>query len=763
MSTMKTKMFTTLSERQVLEEMRESLTRSPVSTRSAVKALNSLFYMLSIRGLSEAAVQSAYITLLKGFQSKDLYLKLCIYSAIEELSKLTDEGLVGINVVMNDLNGKAPDDVKTMGLRTLFSIVPEEMVYDFGKYVNQAYISGSGVRRDVSVVVAYRLLCNGFPQARKWLEGVEPSGDSLAAYHVVGFLAQSRRMQLGGAEHLQGPAGILGVRLAVEGLKDGNEGLAALRRFLNSKYSDEMVFMEAAKAVCGLNEEYGLQFVEQTVQSLRIFLKSTNAVLQFSAMRIVSQLAQKYAQKVSVANKEIEDLVSSENRTISMFAITTLLKTGTEETVERLASLIPGMVHEMSDGLKRIAIETLETLSSTFESKRKLYMDFLGSSLLQKGELEFKKYMVEVISRAAAREDMRERMLEILCMYIEDSQYYQVTLDVLGILGREIPLSRTPGRYVVHVLNRLILENNHVRAGALQCLHSISGVVSPQTVEGAMKRCLGDQDESIRETAAFLLRNMRLARMYEAFSLDELGGLKEAVMKRIGKVDEEAERDPLIKECRELVLTEPSADVQVKVVKRMYEDKVSLVFSLENRLEGIQICDGVLSLAGSGAERREVSIRIDQMGPLSSVLVEREWDAEEGCVINGVFDYTVCVEGDMSDTETDSVSLDPFQITALDFVRPVRIEKSPAARSEVTFNLQGDIYAAGKKVLDLLNMRIVSQETGNNTMAMVLSGEYRGVPVAITVSLVHNMACKCTVGVCCDDEDIAQRIVRLFD
>ncbi|CAD26173.1 COATOMER PROTEIN GAMMA SUBUNIT [Encephalitozoon cuniculi GB-M1] len=762
---MKTKVFTTLTERQLLEEMNESLTKSPVSTRSAVKALNNLFYMLSTRKLSEATVRNVYVALLKGFQSKDLYLKLCIYSAIEKMSKLTDEGLVGINILMNDLNGKVPDDVKAMALRTLFSIIPGEMVYDFGKYVNQAFISTSMARRDMSVVVAYKLLCNNFNQTKKWLEGIEPTGNPLMDYHVVGFLAQSKRLQLSSVEHFRGPAGILGVRATVEALKENSDALLILRKFLNSKYSDEMVFMEAARAVCALSEEYGSQFVDQTVQSLRTFLKSTNVVLQFSAMRIISQLAQKYPQKVSVANKEVEDLVSSENKTISMFAITSLLKTGTEETIDRLVNLIPSMVHDMSDGFKKVAIETLESLSNLFESKKLLYIDFLGSSLLQKGELEFKKYMIDVISRAMENDDMRERILEVLCTYIEDSQYHQITLDILGILGREIPRSKTPGKYVVHVLNRLILENNHVRAGALQCLYNISSVVSPQTVENAMKRCLNDQDESIRETASFLLRNMRLSRACEPFSFDELGDIKSGVLERIGKVDEdkESKMDPLIKSCRELILTEPSADVQIKVTKNVYEDRLVLVFLLENKLEGIQISDGILGLVGTGGVKKSMSIKVDQIDSLGTLSIEREWDIEEGYVVNGAFDYTVCVEGDISDTETDSISLEPFQITTLDFVRPVRIKQTPRNKREITFNLQGDIYAAGKKILDLLNMKIVTQETETNTMVMTLNGEYHGTPISIRVNMVYSMACRCTVGVYCDNEYVTQKIVRLFD
>lgn len=762
---MKTKAFVALTEHQLFEEMKDSFTKFPVSTRNAVKALNNLFYMLSTREISENTIRNVYVTLLKGFQSKDQYLKFCMYSAMDELSKYTDEGFVGVNVLINDLSGKMPEEVKAMALRTLFSVIPNDMVYDFEKYVSQAAVSISLIRKDVAVLLTYKLLRNNFSQVRRWMDGVEMLNDPIANYHVVGFLSQLKKLRFKDVENLRGPAGILGVRMSVEALKDSNEALSTLKRFLNSKYSDEMVFIEAAKAVCNLSEEYASQFVAQTVQSLRIFLKSTSVILQFSAMRIISRLALRYPQKVSIANKEIEDLVSSDNRTVSMLAITALLKTGTEETVDRLVGLLPGIIHEMSDTFKKVAIETLESLSNSFESKRCIYINFLESALKQKGELEFKKYIIDVIGRAVECDDVRERILDLLCNYVEDSQYYQVTLDILGIFGRQIPRTKAPGKYVVHVLNRLILENGHVRAAALQCLYDISTVIPSSTVENVMKSCLNDQDEMIREISTFLLRNIELARMTKPFDLDELGDFRASVVKHLDEDEKSRDvaNDLLIKECRELVLTEATADLQIKVVKKIYEDKVVFVFSLENKLEGVQICDGLLSFVCNGKERAEMSIRVGQINPLETLVIEKEWSVAEGSVINGVFDHTACVEGDASDTETDSISLEPFQVSILDFVKPVALGSIPNKKKEVSFTLQGDVYTAGKKILDLLNMRITSQETGNNAMTMSLTGEYKNIPIRICVELVCKMACRCSVVVCCDDDEISERIIELFD
>jgi coatomer subunit gamma len=767
---MKTNTFPVLTEHQLCTEMKETFSRAPVSTRSAVKAINNLLFMLSTQKISEAAMSNIYISLLKGFQSKDSYLKACIYNAIIGMAKYTDEAFVGVNILVNDLNSDMPEEMKALALRALFAIVPSDMVYDFGKYVTQAAVSGSVARRDAAVLISYRLLVSNFLQVRRWLEGVDLVNDPLADYHIVGFLAQAKKMPLGKLEGLSGAAGMLAVRMCAEALKEGKEALPVLKKFLNTKYNDEVVFLEAARAIGTMSEEYALQLLPQTVQSLRIFLRSSNVALQFSAMRAISQLAMRYPQKVAMANKEIEDLVSSENRAVSMFAITALLKTGTEETVDRLVRHIPGIIHEMSDSFKRVAIDTLESLSESFESKKANFIEFLGRALTEKSGLEFKKYIVGVIGRISRRPDDREKVLDMLCSYMEDSQYYQISLDILGILGREIPESRTPNRYVMHVLNRLVLENNHVRAAALQCLYDVRMAMPSPTAEAAIRSCLGDRDEMVREMARFLSEGIEAQKtmageVSREFTLDELGSLKMHVMKYMHEPEEEREekRDLLIKECREQLLTDAAADVYVKVIKRVFEDKLIFRFVLENKLDGVQISGGVLSLVSSRGDKKERSIEVDAVNPGEAFVVEKEWNVEKGSVVNGLLDYTVCLEGDASDTETESITLEPFRVSLLDYVRPVGVAEMPIKKRQVSFALQGDIYMAGKKILDLLNMKIVSQDSASDTMLMALSGVYGDVPIVIHVDLLYSSYCRCIVDVYCDDEAVAQQVVELFD
>jgi coatomer protein complex subunit gamma len=83
---------------------------------------------------------------------------------------------------------------------------------------------------------------------------------------------------------------------------------------------------------------------------------------------------------------------------------------------------------------------------------------------------------------------------------------------------------------------------------------------------------------------------------------------------------------------------------------------------------------------------------------------------------------------------------------------------------KAVFGLQGDVYAAGKKILDLLNMKMIGQDVSNNTMEMQLTGQYYEIPIEIRTSITYSgVACKCIVDIYCNDEEVASKITKLFD
>lgn len=65
-----------------------------------------------------------------------------------------------------------------------------------------------------------------------------------------------------------------------------------------------------------------------------------------------SQVAMKHPSAVTACNLDLENLITDSNRSIATLAITTLLKTGSESSVDRLMKQISSFVSEISDEFK---------------------------------------------------------------------------------------------------------------------------------------------------------------------------------------------------------------------------------------------------------------------------------------------------------------------------------------------------------------------------------------------------------------------------
>lgn len=85
----------------------------------------------------------------------------------------------------------------------------------------------------------------------------------------------------------------------------------------------------------------------------------------------------KHPSAVTACNLDLENLITDSNRSIATLAITTLLKTGSESSVDRLMKQISSFVSEISDEFK---VDCL--LSVSFNSDTCLPLTFYGQKNL---------------------------------------------------------------------------------------------------------------------------------------------------------------------------------------------------------------------------------------------------------------------------------------------------------------------------------------------------------------------------------------------
>lgn len=231
---------------------------------------------------------------------------------------------------------------------------------------------------------------------------------------------------------------------------------------------------------------------------------------------------------------DIETLLNNSNRSIATFAITTLLKTGNESSVDRLIGKISGLMADITDEFKITIVEAIRTLCLKFPSKQAAMLTFLSGVLRDEGGYEFKRTVVEsMFDLIKFVPESREEgklfflvyhwgrisyfvlALAHLCEFIEDCEFTKLAVRILHLLGTEGPKTTQPTKYIRYIYNRVVLENAVVRAAAVTALAKF-GVASKEgekvdpevkkSVVVLLTRCLDDPDDEVRDRAALNLR-----------------------------------------------------------------------------------------------------------------------------------------------------------------------------------------------------------------------------------------------------------------
>jgi coatomer protein complex subunit gamma len=244
------------------------------------------------------------------------------------------------------------------------------------------------------------------------------------------------------------------------------------------------------------------------VSVLQLFLNSPKATLRFTAVRILNKVAQVHHAAVSACNLDLEGLISDSNRSVSTLAITTLLKTGSESSVDRLMKQISSFMAEIADEFKVVVVDAIRVLCIKFPKKHRTFMTFLANALREEGGFDFKRAIVETVM-VLMREipEAWEVGLPNLCEFIEDCEFTSLSCQIIHVIGEEGPRSANPSKFIRYLYNRIMLENATVRASATAALGKF-GLRVPslrESVVTLLKRCLYDADDEVRDRARFYL------------------------------------------------------------------------------------------------------------------------------------------------------------------------------------------------------------------------------------------------------------------
>ena len=271
------------------------------------------------------------------------------------------------------------------------------------------------------------------------------------------------------------------------------------------RHKSEMVVYESAHAIVNLRRT-GARELASAVSVLQLFCSSAKPALRFAAVRTLNKVAMTHPAAVTACNLDLENLITDSNRSIATLAITTLLKTGGEASVDRLMKQIASFVSEISDEFKVVVVEAIRSLGLKFPRKHGVLMSFLSSMLRDEGGLEYKASIADtIIAIIEDNPDAKEAGLTHLCEFIEDCEHTSLAVRILNLLGKEGPRTKQPTKYIRFIYNRVILENAAVRAAAVSALAHFGATCEDllPNVLVLLQRSQMDTDDEVRDRATY--------------------------------------------------------------------------------------------------------------------------------------------------------------------------------------------------------------------------------------------------------------------
>ncbi|KAK6174948.1 hypothetical protein SNE40_013500 [Patella caerulea] len=512
--------FNNLEKSSVLQEAR-IFNETPINPRRCGHILTKILYLIN-QGETIGATEAteAFFAMTKLFQSKDTTLRRLVYLGIKEMSKIANDVIIVTSSLMKDMTGKE-DQFRGPSIRALCSITDHMMLQSIERYMKQAIVDKVSAVSSAALVSSLHLSHVSQEVTKRWVNEAQEAVNSdnmMVQYHALGLLYHIRKkdklavnklVSKFSKHSLRSPyAYCLLIRIASKLIEEEDAGSESpMFDFIENclRHKNEMVIYEAAHAIVNMKNTTAKDLAP-AVSVLQLFCGSPKPTLRFAAVRTLNKVAMKHPAAVTACNLDLESLITDVNRSIATLAITTLLKTGNESSVDRLMKQISSFMSEISDEFKIVVVHAIRSLCAKFPRKHNVLMTFLSSMLRDEGGFDYKRAIVDcIITVIEENPEAKEAGLAHLCEFIEDCEHTVLATRILHLLGREGPRTPSPSKYIRFIYNRVILENAAVRAAAVSAIAKFGAhcdELLPSCVV-LLERCQLDTDDEVRDRATF--------------------------------------------------------------------------------------------------------------------------------------------------------------------------------------------------------------------------------------------------------------------
>jgi coatomer protein complex subunit gamma len=481
-----------------------------------------LFLLVKGESFNSTELTEVFFGVTKLFQSFDVNLRRMMYLFIKEVAETCnpDDVIIVTSSLTKDMN-TGEDLYRANSMRVLAKIIDATMLGAIERYLKQAIVDRNAFVASSALMSGLRLFITCPDIVRRWINEVQEAVNStsdMVQYHALSLLykirqhdrlAVSKTVQQLSKGSLRSPlATCLLIRYTTSLLTEDFTSSTAKAGylFLESclRHKSDMVIYEAAKAICNL-PGVDVNDLAPAITMLQVFLSSYKPALRFAAMRALSEVAIRKPQCVARCNDDMDGLVSDSNRSIATLAITTLLKTGSEFSIDRLMKQITTFMTEIGDEFKIVVVKAIRELCVKYPSKHRVLIGFLATFLREEGGYEFKKSIVDsIVDLMTSIPETKEHALLHLCEFIEDCEYNELIIQILHLIQTHGPATQQPARFIRYIYNRVILESASVRAASVTTLgvFALRCVDIRQSILFLLRRSLTDEDDEVR--CAFL-------------------------------------------------------------------------------------------------------------------------------------------------------------------------------------------------------------------------------------------------------------------
>lgn len=519
--------FHNLDKTTVLQEAR-TFNETPINPRKCGLILTKVLYMINQGDQAIGATEAteAFFAMTKLFQSKDPTLRRLMYMGIKDMSKIANDVIIVTSSLMKDMTGK-DDQFRGPAIRALCSITDTTMLQSIERYMKQAIVDKNHAVSSAALVSSLHLSKGSQDVTKRWVNEAQEAVSSdnvMVQYHALGLLYHIRKhdklavtklVSKFSKHSLKSPyAYCLLIRIASKLYEEEDAANSTqMFDFIESclRHKSEIVIYEAAQAMVNMKGITAKELAP-AVSVLQLFCSSPKPTLRFAAVRTLNRVAMKHPAAVTACNLDLENLITDSNRSIATLAITTLLKTGSESSVDRLMKQISSFMSEISDEFKIVVVQAIQSLCLKYPRKHGVMMNFLSSMLREEGGFDYKKAIVDsIITIIEDNSEAKEAGLAHLCEFIEDCEHTVLATRILHLLGREGPRTPTPSKYIRFIYNRVILENAAVRAAAVTAMAKF-GAHCDELLDSCivlLERCELDSDDEVRDRATFYVRVLK--------------------------------------------------------------------------------------------------------------------------------------------------------------------------------------------------------------------------------------------------------------